>query len=367
VITVIVAVMVLYALYRMCPRKFFRSTGFELEGNLATKADGARLGRASARKERVDLLHSELSRLAGTVVAPGPPSVAQSSTPGTPNDNEAEGWGFRPSLLAGCLSGLAVRKAQQKEAKVSSTLRRMTEQCEALTKQLEVSKAELEAARAELDVGTEDFDAEVARLRLEVKNCRSVQTGTVLYATPECEQATIQIADDAKKTLQVLAFSFDLDNLVMALNRGRDRQVDVELICSRDMLLQTANMRSALGRLHARGCKIKLSGKRQHIKAIGADTFECEGRSIILSGSFNFTRAATRNYELLVRSEFDMPNEVPRKFATMFKAIWNGPESVAWSPDTEVEHEGSGAPAPSESRSRNRYRRNSPSMRPQQP
>jgi hypothetical protein len=396
-LSILFTVFVLWATYRLMPREFFRLCGFEREGNLSaplndtTTGGRARAARGEARRAQVDQLRTELSRLATSV---GRPSSADSADLLTAGDEESENppgpggsWGFPSELLTGCLSGLALARVRKKEAKARDALKIMTEKCESLTREVVTTREALQAVSASLGEEIEGLKVELAKAHSGGQPSFAV---TKIYATPECADGLVRVADEASHSLHVLVFSLDLKKVVEAICRARTRNVAVWLVGSSDMLRQTGGMKEALALLYSRGVFIKISSKRQHIKAMASDICwqskaGVDGKEVILLGSFNFTDSSKRNFEILARIECVPPPDgdawtslslrsltgasqgstgedcIATKFYTVFQAIWKAETSAEWSPENDEPTENPTERPRSPSRGRSYPRRRSAS------
>ena len=122
---------------------------------------------------------------------------------------------------------------------------------------------------------------------------------------------------------------------------ARDRDLDVQLVFSKDQLGSTLDMRPCLALLHSKGCKLKISSKRQHVKAVGGDIAvrRADAVEALDSGSWNLTHAALNNHELLTRIEYNgdghrQGEDSLASFYQLFRQIWKANTSSWWHPDS---------------------------------
>lgn len=131
-----------------------------------------------------------------------------------------------------------------------------------------------------------------------------VRSGVAVRAAfgPDCEQLLIGDIKRARKELLVAIFTLTRKNITEALANAVKRGVTVRLKYDAKCY-EWQGMRQAIGYLQHRGVEctpIKFSGEygKMHHK------FAVIDRKWVLTGSFNFTTAATTsNYENLVRIE----------------------------------------------------------------
>jgi hypothetical protein len=255
-------------------------------------------------------------------------------------------------MLTGCLAGVALKRSQKKEVKASAALKEMTVRCETLSKEVEDSRSNLLYVTSTLETEIRLQEGEIRSLKSNLLQAHAelgfTHVAAGLFATPECPGAVVRVFENARYSIHLLCFSFDHPDVIKAAIKARERGVRVKIVGSMDMLRQTRDMPAAFATLFAHGVEIKVSSKRQHIKAVASDIYarvgeEPDGVEALLTGSWNFTEAAMRNFEFLILNSLiradglDNEKDVGKQFRTIFQAIWSAETSQFWNPDKPIE------------------------------
>lgn len=133
-----------------------------------------------------------------------------------------------------------------------------------------------------------------------------------------CSAAILKETRGAKKTIDVLAYSFTAEEIADELISAYDRGVKVRIVCDRSQLNGKG---SQLRRLQEHGIVVKVAKKVKimHNKVIIID--DC----VVFTGSYNFTKNAEKfNAENLVQF---CSIDVTKAYNDIFSALWyNGKE-----------------------------------------
>jgi phosphatidylserine/phosphatidylglycerophosphate/cardiolipin synthase-like enzyme len=133
-----------------------------------------------------------------------------------------------------------------------------------------------------------------------------------LYFSPNgnCTQAIVKEIDSAKKEVLVQAYSFTSVTIAQALLNAKKRGVNVRAILDKS---QTSTQYSMATFLYNQGIPVYIDS----VHAIAHDKIMIIDRKLVITGSFNFTKAAEeKNAEnvLIIRST---------KLAQLYITNWN--------------------------------------------
>ncbi len=123
---------------------------------------------------------------------------------------------------------------------------------------------------------------------------------------------------EAERCIDAAVYKFSLYTIFEALEQAIDRGVAVRLVVDKRLIDCESNgfarrLAGKKGRVAVR----KWAGDKLHAKLVIIDDRQ------VLSGSYNWTKSAEKNTELLLR--FDDPASVGR-FTNLFDELWNNAE-----------------------------------------
>lgn len=110
---------------------------------------------------------------------------------------------------------------------------------------------------------------------------------TDIHFSPKggCGQAVIDVIQNAKSQILMMAYSFTYDPIVKSLMEAHDRGVEVELIFDKS---NEVDLRTDMPRCIEKGIKVLVDAEH----AIAHNKLMIVDQKIIITGSFNFTRQA---------------------------------------------------------------------------
>jgi len=100
-----------------------------------------------------------------------------------------------------------------------------------------------------------------------------------------CGQAVVDVINESKRQVLMMAYSFTYDPIVKALMDAHDRGVDVELIFDKS---NEVDLRTDMPRCIEKGLKVLVDAEH----AIAHNKLMIIDQKTIITGSFNFTRQA---------------------------------------------------------------------------
>lgn len=152
-----------------------------------------------------------------------------------------------------------------------------------------------------------------------VKQVTSHTTDTPIpasaYFSPgdTCKEKIIQVITAAKRTVQVCVFTITDDDIVSALVQADQRGVTVKVISDND---KAHDLGSDINYLQNKGIAVALDNSSAHMH----HKFMIVDSNILLNGSFNWTRSASRyNQENIVVS-YD--ESLITAFSAEFERLW---------------------------------------------
>jgi phosphatidylserine/phosphatidylglycerophosphate/cardiolipin synthase-like enzyme len=123
-------------------------------------------------------------------------------------------------------------------------------------------------------------------------------SGQIEYAFSPggAERLVLKVIQSARSEIRMMAYSLTSASVVSALIEARKRGVDVALVVDHKSNIvqdQSGKGRAALSALVNAGCRVRtvFSAALQHDKILVVD------RETVQTGSFNYSRAATKNSE----------------------------------------------------------------------
>ncbi len=125
---------------------------------------------------------------------------------------------------------------------------------------------------------------------------------------------------EAERSIDAAVYKFSLCTIFKALEEALDRGVAVCLVVDKRLIdCETDGYTGKLANKKAGATVRKWIGDKLHAKFVIIDDRQ------VLSGSYNWTKSAEKNTELLLR--FDDPASVGR-FTNLFKDLWNDAEEL---------------------------------------
>lgn len=136
------------------------------------------------------------------------------------------------------------------------------------------------------------------------------------------EKLLVQQIDSAKNTLDIAIYSLTYDEIVNAIIRAKDRNVQVRIITDKEQS-QNKYEKTELNLLKKKGVKIKYNKHSglQHMKMTIVDN------KIATTGSYNYSKgASTENDEILVAiNDADIASEWDK----VFQSMWDNQKGFA--------------------------------------
>ena len=125
---------------------------------------------------------------------------------------------------------------------------------------------------------------------------------------------------EAERSIDAAVYKFSLHSIFMALEDALDRGVAVRLVVDKRLIdCETDGFARRLARKKGRVTVRKWPGDKLHAKLVIVDDRR------VLSGSYNWTKSAEKNTELLLW--FDDSPSVGR-FAGLFEDLWKDAEEL---------------------------------------
>lgn len=124
----------------------------------------------------------------------------------------------------------------------------------------------------------------------------------------------------AERSIDAVVYKFSLSTIFKALEEALDRGVAVRLVVDKKLIdRETDGFTAKLAKNKVGVTVRKWIGDKLHAKFVIIDDRQ------VLSGSYNWTKSAEKNTELLLR--FDDPASVAR-FTNLFKDLWKDADKV---------------------------------------
>ncbi len=124
----------------------------------------------------------------------------------------------------------------------------------------------------------------------------------------------------AERSIDAAVYKFSLSTIFKALEEAIDRGVAVRLVVDKRLIdCEMDGFTAKLAKNKAGVTVRKWIGDKLHAKFVIIDDRQ------VLSGSYNWTKSAEKNTELLLR--FDDPTSVGR-FTDLFKDLWKDADNV---------------------------------------
>ena len=141
----------------------------------------------------------------------------------------------------------------------------------------------------------------------------SVESSVHFSPGDECRRKIIDLCHRAKQTIDICVFTISDDTLSAAIYKAYQRGVDIRIITDND---KTGDLGSDVDDLISKGLNVRMDSSSNHMH----HKFAVFDRSILLNGSFNWTRSASRyNQEnIVVSGEAGVVSD----FIGEFEVLW---------------------------------------------
>ncbi len=157
-------------------------------------------------------------------------------------------------------------------------------------------------------------------LELVVKTLDSAQMPSTIESAvcfspgDDCRRKIIDLCHQAKRSIDVCVFTISDDTLSEAIFKAHQRGIKVRIITDND---KANDLGSDVDELSAKGVPVRMDRTANHMH----HKFAVFDESILLNGSFNWTRSATRyNQEnVLVSGEVKVVDQFQSKFESLWK------------------------------------------------
>ncbi len=142
----------------------------------------------------------------------------------------------------------------------------------------------------------------------------SVESSVHFSPGDECRRKIIDLCHRAKQSIDICVFTISDDTLSAAIFKAFQRGIDIRIITDND---KTGDLGSDVDDLISKGLNVRMDRSSNHMH----HKFAVFDRSILLNGSFNWTRSASRyNQEnIVVSGEADVVGD----FLGEFEALWD--------------------------------------------
>ncbi len=130
----------------------------------------------------------------------------------------------------------------------------------------------------------------------------------------ECRRKIIDLCHQARHSIDICVFTISDDTLTDAILKAYQRGVEIRIITDND---KSGDMGSDIDELIAKGVTVRMDQTPNHMH----HKFAIFDKTILLNGSFNWTRSASRyNQEnIVVSGEGTIVNE----FQRTYEALWS--------------------------------------------
>ena len=130
----------------------------------------------------------------------------------------------------------------------------------------------------------------------------------------ECRRKIIDLCHQAKQSIDICVFTISDDTLSEAIYKAHQRGIKVRIITDND---KSGDLGSDVDDLAAKGVNVRMDQSPNHMH----HKFAVFDNAILLNGSFNWTRSASRyNQEnIVVSGEVAIVDDFQRKF----EALWS--------------------------------------------
>lgn len=129
----------------------------------------------------------------------------------------------------------------------------------------------------------------------------------------ECRRKIIDLCHQAKRSIDICVFTISDDTLSEAIYKAHKRGIEVRIITDND---KSNDLGSDVDELSSKGVRLRMDRSPNHMH----HKFAVFDNAILLNGSFNWTRSASRYNEenIVISGEVAIVDEFQRKF----EALW---------------------------------------------
>ncbi|MFK7778355.1 MAG: phospholipase D-like domain-containing protein [Gimesia sp.] len=129
----------------------------------------------------------------------------------------------------------------------------------------------------------------------------------------DCSQRICRLIDSARKQIDICVFTITDDRVTRAISAAHQRHIQVRIISDND---KSSDLGSDIDRLSQSGIPVRIDKTNYHMH----HKFALFDSKLILTGSYNWTRSASRNNSenLVITND---PTLLPR-FESEFEKLW---------------------------------------------
>lgn len=140
-----------------------------------------------------------------------------------------------------------------------------------------------------------------------------IESGAYFSPGDECRCKIIDLCQRAKQSIDICVFTISDDTLTAAILKAYERGITIRIITDND---KTGDLGSDVDELASRGLAVRMDHSHHHMH----HKFAIFDNAILLNGSFNWTRSASKyNQEnIVVSSEAKIVND----FKQQFDKLW---------------------------------------------
>ena len=142
----------------------------------------------------------------------------------------------------------------------------------------------------------------------------SIESSAHFSPGDECRRKIIDLCHQARQSIDICVFTISDDTLSEAIYKAHKRGIKVRIITDND---KSNDLGSDVDELSGKGVNLRMDRSPNHMH----HKFAVFDNTILLNGSFNWTRSASRYNEenIVVSGEAAIVDEFQRKF----EALWS--------------------------------------------